>query len=224
MNHVLLVAEKNQEHLSLFRFLSSHDFAVNFITGFSEAETFLQNEHPEVILLDTQQKEIACFELCHSIKYNPVLKKSTVFILSNRKDEQSELAAFDAGADDFLSSPISHDVLLRRIAARSGKPKETINIHSNRINAPRISIDRESYTVHVDNKLVHISRKEFELLHLMASSPGKIFRREEIYEKIWKKETKAGDRTIDVHILRLRKKIGDDFIQTQKGVGYRFII
>ena len=144
-------------------------------------------------------------------------------MLSDVASENIEIQAFDSGADDFIRKPLFPEAFIRRIMNRiHAKEQNSIQLESTHTGQSKLYIDRESFTVFLNQQPISISKKEFELLHLMASSPGKIFTRDEIFEKIWKRKSGLNDRTIDVHILRLRKKLGEEFISTQKGVGYRF--
>ncbi|MFM9028185.1 MAG: response regulator transcription factor, partial [Bacteroidota bacterium] len=149
---------------------------------------------------------------------NPLLP---ILIIGQQASTVHEIEAFRAGASEYIARPFDQNVLYYRITSRLGginfyqtePPKKSFD---------RLKIDTEGYTVHLDGKIINLSRKEFELLKMLHSKPGRVYSREEIFEKVWKKDPEASDRTIDVHILRLRKKLGNSFIGTQKGVGYRF--
>ncbi len=220
--HILIFAQKNREQKELSDHLELENYVVHHVSKLNDALANLKNSKTEVILMDTSHNEVACLELCHVIKSNLSSRKKVVIITSDNQDESCEVAAFRAGADDYITKPVKPVALIERLKTRLGEPKDTIIVHPELNGHSSIHIDRESYTVFVDNKALNLSRKEFELLYLLASAPGKIFRREEVFEKVWKKKFEEPNRTIDVHILRLRKKLGRDYIQTQKGVGYRF--
>jgi len=178
---------------------------------------------PQIVLIDSESnREPAALEFCYFVKSNPKYNPCRILILSDHTEEFAEVAAFDAGADDFIQKPVRLKSLARRMTARMEKMNKNILIQGEPSGVSSVKIDPESYSVYLGSHAVHVSRKEFELLYLMASRPGKIFNRHELYEQIWKKKYSSRDRTVDVHILRLRKKLGKDFIQTQKGVGYRF--
>ncbi|TAE89716.1 MAG: DNA-binding response regulator, partial [Bacteroidetes bacterium] len=148
--------------------------------------------------------------------------KTFVVFLTARAEEYSEIAGFNAGADDYISKPIKPRVLLSRInAILRRKSKEVVE---QKLVAGEITIDRETFLVYKGDEKIQLARKEFELLYLLAGKPGKVFTREFILEKVWGDEVLVVDRTIDVHIRKLREKIGDDFIGTVKGVGYKFEI
>ncbi|CAN5606917.1 response regulator transcription factor [soil metagenome] len=221
--HILFLGEKNQEQQELSDHLEMENYVVHHVTKINEALSNLKLSKMEIILLDTSRNEVACLELCHVIKSSARSRKNLVILASDNHDESSEVAAFRAGADDFITKPVKHVAFVERLRTRMHEPKDSITVQSEISGHSSIHIDRESYTVYSDNTELNLSRKEFELLFLLASHPGKIFRREEVFEKVWKKKFEESNRTVDVHILRLRKKLGKDYIQTQKGVGYRFI-
>jgi len=159
-------------------------------------------------------------QTCRAIRQNPVLKDTMVVFLSALGEEGQQLAGFDVGADDYLTKPIKMKLLVSRVQAilkriDADRPPE-------KAPAPGLTVDRERYTVIRDGQEITLPRKEFALLDLLHSSPGKLIPREEIYAKIWGTEVVVGDRTIDVHIRKLRQKIGDERIVTVKGVGYKY--
>jgi two-component system alkaline phosphatase synthesis response regulator PhoP len=179
-----------------------------------------KKELPNLILLDVMMPGIDGIEVCREIRGIPGLKDVLIAFLSARSEDYSHIAGFDAGADDYINKPIKPRVLLSRIKAllRRGQPvKDSIPE-----DLGGIRIDRESYLVHKEGQEISLPRKEFELLSLLASKPGKVFAREDILNKVWGGEVVVGDRTIDVHIRKLREKLGEDYIKTVKGVGYKF--
>lgn len=179
-----------------------------------------KKELPNLILLDVMMPGIDGIEVCREIRGIPGLKDVLIAFLSARSEDYSHIAGFDAGADDYINKPIKPRVLLSRIKAllRRGQPvKDSIPE-----DLGGIRIDRESYLVFKEDQEISLPRKEFELLSLLASKPGKVFAREDILNKVWGGEVVVGDRTIDVHIRKLREKLGEDYIKTVKGVGYKF--
>jgi len=203
--------------------LDEGDFEIHHELRITHAGAVMQQLSPQVVLIDSEShRELAALEFCYFIKSNPKFTHSKTFILSDHAEEFAEVAAFDAGADDFIHKPVRLKSLARRISARLDKTGKDILIQGEADGTSSVKIDPESYSVFLGTNAIHVSRKEFELLYLMASRPGKIFNRHELYEQVWKKKYSFRDRTIDVHILRLRRKLGKDLIQTQKGVGYRF--
>ncbi|TAH38839.1 MAG: response regulator transcription factor [Bacteroidetes bacterium] len=220
--NVLLVSEPSLEINLLSETLCTQGFEVKMLNQFSESMQFIKDRNPGIILLDTLHKNVACFELCFLIKSNIFTRNMQVLILSDDQDEKTEIAAFTAGADDFIRRPIRPHAVVQRILARLNTSSQVISVKPSKQPDIRLRIDKESYTVYLNQELVHVSKKEFDLLHLLVSQPGKVFGRVEIFEKVWKRLPSENDRTIDVHIRRIRKKLGDHFISTQKGVGYRF--
>jgi two-component system alkaline phosphatase synthesis response regulator PhoP len=203
--------------------LADDGFDIHWEKRITNAAAAVDAMEPQLILLDTENhRELATLEFCFYIKSNPKFNACRIFILSDHREEFAEIAAFDAGADDFVTKPIRIKSFSRRIKARIENSNKNILIQGDTTGNTSVKIDPESYSVFLGTNAVHVSRKEFELLYLMASRPGKIFNRNELYEQIWKKKYSYRDRTVDVHILRLRRKLGKEYIQTQKGVGYRF--
>ena len=222
--HILLVAEPKHDISMLDESLQRSGFNVRWIEQYSKIVSEVNKRMPDVILLDTQQKDLACFEMCHSLKSSSSFKHSRILILSEKQDEKTEIEAFNSGADDFILRPIKSQALIRRILTRVGAVKDSISLQSKVDSQSHFVIDRESYSVYLNQQQIMVSRKEFELLHLLAGLPGKVFSREEIFLKVWNRPPAVNDRTIDVHILRLRRKLGNNYIHTQKGIGYRFMI
>ena len=167
--------------------------------------------------------EMDGIEACIKIREIKTLTNTRIIFLSARGEDFTQIAAFDAGADDYISKPVKPKILLKKIssiAKRLDRNKNQIGI----LDFGEIIIDRESYLVTINKDEKNLPRKEFELLFLLATKPGKLFTREEIMLKVWGTEIFVGDRTIDVHIRKLRKKIGEKYIKTTKGVGYKFKI
>lgn len=216
------ISEKKGELEILTEEFSMKGYHIIAFNKISDALAKINNEIPEVILIDADKSEIPCLEFCHKVKSNPEFQKVLVIVISSSVSEAIEEAMFDAGADEFASKPIRQRALFKRIFSRLNKTVSMQKVLFNGKGKSALQIDKESFTVYLNHMLVPLSRKEFELLHLMASHPGKVFTREEIFNKVWNKKHFSKERTIDVHILRLRKKIGEEFISTQKGIGYRF--
>ncbi len=179
---------------------------------------------PHLILLDVMMPEMDGIEACAKIRENDNLKEVIIAFFTARGEDYSQLAGFDAGADDYITKPVKPKVLVSKVNSllrrlRKGK-SEIINI----IKIGNIIINRDEYFVQKDKNKIILPRKEFELLAFLASKPGKVFKREDILEKVWGNDVIVGGRTIDVHIRKLREKIGDDYFKTVKGVGYKFVI
>lgn len=191
--------------------------ASNGLEAIKKANKFI----PDIILLDVMMPEMDGIEACIKIREIKTLTNTRIIFLSARGEDFTQIAAFDAGADDYISKPVKPKILLKKIssiAKRLDRNKNPIGI----LDLGEIIIDRESYIVTINNVEKNLPRKEFELLYLLATKPGKLFTREEIMLKVWGTEIFVGDRTIDVHIRKLRKKIGEKYIKTTKGVGYKF--
>ena len=188
-----------------------------------EAVKSAKKNHPHLILMDVMMPEMDGIEACEQIRTFPELKDTIITFLTARGEDYSQVAGFEAGADDYITKPIKPKVLVSKIKALLRRLNEATPIeNSELITVGDLTIDREAYKIiYKGNELV-LPRKEFELLSLLASKPGKVFKRDEILDKVWGNEVVVGGRTIDVHIRKLREKIGDDSFKTIKGVGYKF--
>ncbi len=176
---------------------------------------------PDLILLDVMMPEMDGIETCVEMREIDKLKSSIIAFLTARGEDYSQIAGFDAGADDYISKPIKPRVLMSRIQAllrRKGTVEKVEIIEE----IGGITIDKEKYLVLQNGVELNLPKKEFELLDLLISKPGKVFTRESILDTVWGSDVVVGDRTIDVHIRKLREKLGSDFIKTVKGVGYKF--
>lgn len=186
-----------------------------------DAVTIAKSEIPHLIILDVMMPDMDGIETCRQIREVPELKNVLVAFLTARNEDYSQIAGFEVGADDYINKPIKPRVLLSRIkallrrSAAAGNGEEKVDLGG-------LKIDREKYIVVKEGVEINLPRKEFELLALLASKPGKVFTREVILDKVWGGEVVVGDRTIDVHIRKLREKLGEEFIKTVKGIGYKF--
>ena len=186
-----------------------------------EAVVKALDKSPDLILLDIMMPKMDGIEACRKIRENDKLRDVYIAFLTARGEEYSEVAGFEAGADDYITKPIKPRVLVSRVKAILKRKKE--NTVQEKIESGDISIDRNTFEVSLrGNKLV-LPKKEFELLYLLASKPSKVFTREVILNKVWGLDVSVVDRTIDVHIRKIREKIGDNRIMTVKGVGYKFV-
>ncbi len=202
--------------------LKREGYHVVLATNGQEAIDKAKTEKPDLILLDVMMPVLDGIETCKTIRTITELKNTFVVFLTARSEEYSELAGFSAGADDYIAKPIKPRVLLSRInAIIRRKEKDKREDH---IQVGNIIIDRESFLVYRGEEKIQLAKKEFELLFLLAGKPGKVFTRESILEKIWGEDVLVVDRTIDVHIRKIREKLGDEYISTVKGVGYKFEI
>lgn len=188
-----------------------------------EAVAKAKKELPHLIIMDVMMPEMDGMEACENIRKIPELSNVIITFLTARSEDYSQVAGFDAGADDYITKPIKPKLLVSKVKAllRRLKDEEGV-VNSETLNVGGIEINREAYKIVKDNIEIILPRKEFELFYLLASKPGKVFKREEILDKVWGNEVIVGGRTIDVHIRKLREKIGEDFFKTIKGVGYKF--
>lgn len=191
--------------------------AVNGVEALKKAKKFI----PDIILLDVMMPEMDGIEACSNLREIESLSKSMIIFLSARGEDFTQIAAFDAGADDYINKPVKPKILLKKISSISRRILSENNNTSNII-VGSLVIDRESYSVTLEKDEIALPRKEFELLYLLASKPGKVLTRDEIMFKVWGTQVVVGDRTIDVHVRKLREKIGEKYIKTIKGVGYKF--
>jgi len=177
---------------------------------------------PQLIIMDVMMPNMDGIEACEIIRKNPEHNNTTIMFITARGEDYSQVAAFDAGADDYVTKPIKPKILMSKVKSLL---RRLVNLDLNEepIQIGNLLIDRETYNVTYNNKLIFLPKKEFELLFLLASKPEKVIKREEIMEKVWGLDVIVGDRTIDVHIRKLREKFGDDYIKTIKGVGYKFV-
>jgi two-component system alkaline phosphatase synthesis response regulator PhoP len=192
--------------------------ASNGLEALKVAKKFL----PHLIILDIMMPNLDGIETCELMRQDDRFQETIVMFLTARGEDYSYVAAFDAGADDYVTKPVKPKVLVSKVKGllRRLKKKEAT---SSLLEFETLKIDREAYKVSFEGKDLSMPRKEFELLYLLASKPGKVFKREKIMDDVWGSEVVVGDRTIDVHIRKLREKIGDHFFKTVKGVGYKFV-
>ncbi|MFT5859154.1 MAG: two-component system alkaline phosphatase synthesis response regulator PhoP [Flavobacteriaceae bacterium] len=177
---------------------------------------------PDIIILDVMMPEMDGIEVCQLLRSEEATKNILICLLTARSEDYSQIAGLDAGADDYVSKPVKPRVLISRIKAilRRNLSSTESQLENN---ASALIIDREKFIVIKEGEPIHLPRKEFNLLALLASKPGNVFDRDFILETVWGTNVIVGDRTIDVHIRKLRAKIGDDYIKTVKGVGYKFV-
>lgn len=222
VNQKVLVVDDESDILELLKYnLSKEGYDVktasNGIKGVEIAKSFV----PDLILLDIMMPKQDGVETCRQIREIPELANVFVIFLTARSEEYSEVAAFEMGADDYITKPIKPRALMSRINAlfrRESKKKKD----SQKIMIGDLEVDRSSYTVILGDKKINLPKKEFELLYFLAQNPGKVFSRDELLKNIWGTDVYVLARTVDVHIRKVREKIGDGYISTVKGVGYKF--
>lgn len=218
----ILVVDDEPDILELVEFnLVKEGFQVMTARNGKEALQIARQNPPDLVLLDVMMPEMDGMETCRELRDIPSLQHVLIAFLTARNEDYSQIAGFDAGADDYIAKPIKPRVLISRIKAllrRNTAMPETDKLPL----ASGIVIDREKYLVLKNGESLNLPKKEFELLVLLASHPGRVFTRETILNNVWGNDVVVGDRTIDVHIRKLREKLGDDFFKTIKGVGYKF--
>jgi two-component system, OmpR family, alkaline phosphatase synthesis response regulator PhoP len=200
--------------------LAQEGYQISTASNGKEAVSKAKKEEPHLIIMDVMMPEMDGIEACENIRKIPELQNTIITFLTARSEDYSQVAGFDAGADDYISKPIKPKILVSKVKALLRRFKE-VDAASDTLNVGGIEINREEYKIIKDNKEIILPRKEFELFYLLATKPGKVFTREEILDKVWGNEVIVGGRTIDVHIRKLREKIGDDFFKTIKGIGYK---
>lgn len=201
--------------------LSNEGYQIITAENGNEALKKAKKELPQLIILDVMMPEMDGIETCEQIRKNQDLKDTVITFLTARGEDYSQVAGFDAGADDYITKPIKPKVLVSKVKALLRRFKEETK--SATVKIGNLVIDREEYKITLKGKEIILPRKEFELLSLLTSKPGKVFKRDEILDKVWGNEVIVGGRTIDVHIRKLREKIGDKSFKTVKGVGYKFV-
>ena len=204
--------------------LSQEGYKVVKASNGREAIVMAKKERPQLIIMDVMMPEMDGMEACENIRKIPELAQVIITFLTARSEDYSQLAAFEVGADDYITKPIKPKLLISKVKALLRRLKNEESKSAETLNIGNIEISREEYKIIKDSIEIVLPRKEFELFYLLASKPGKVFKREEILDKVWGNEVVVGGRTIDVHIRKLREKIGEDLFITIKGVGYKFEI
>ena len=200
--------------------LSQEGYNIITANNGKEAVVKAKKELPQLIIMDVMMPEMDGIEACGNIRKIPELENTIITFLTARSEDYSQLAGFDAGADDYIAKPIKPKILVSKVKALLRRLKEKEE-KTDVLNVNGIEINREEYKIVKEGQEIILPKKEFELFYLLATKPGKVFTREEILDKVWGNEVIVGGRTIDVHIRKLREKIGDDFFKTIKGVGYK---
>ena len=222
VNQRVLLVDDEPDILEFIKYnLEKEGYEVNVARNGRDAVELAPKFMPHLILLDVMMPEMDGIETCIELRKLNTLSDTIIAFLTARGEDYSQVAGFEAGADDYITKPIKPRVLVSRVKAllrRSGKAAEAMLQDK----SGGLVIDREKYLVLKEGEEITLPRKEFELLSLLLSKPGKVFQRETILNEVWGSDVVVGDRTIDVHIRKLREKIGDHYIKTIKGVGYKF--
>lgn len=224
-NIKILLVDDEPDILEIVEYnLKKEDFQVFTAKDGLEAVELAEEIQPHLILMDVMMPKLDGIEACERIRKIPELSKTVITFLTARGEDYSQLAGFEAGADDYITKPVKPKVLVSKVKALLRRFTTAEEDNSSVLKVENLVINRDEYKVTHKKEEIMLPRKEFELLWLLASQPGKVFRREDILDKVWGSEVVVGDRTIDVHIRKLREKIGDDYFKTIKGVGYKFVI
>lgn len=203
--------------------LSAEGYQVITAENGVDAIKIAKKKKPQLILLDVMMPEMDGIEACGQLRKIQGLEKTLIAFLTARGEDYSQMAGFDAGADDYITKPIKPKVLVSKVKALLRRFK-TDEIKENIVKIGNLTINRDEYKVIQGKKEIILPRKEFELISLLASKPGKVFTREVIMDTVWGNDVVVGGRTIDVHIRKLREKLGDEKFRTVKGVGYKFVV
>lgn len=219
----VLIVDDEPDILELVEYnLKKEGYQVYLANNGQEAIVAAKKHIPDLIILDIMMPKLDGIETCRMLRQMPEFKNTFMVFLTARSEEYSEIAGFNVGADDYIAKPIKPRALISRINAILRRNAGTEEYVDNKIEISDLVIDRETYLVYKKDQKVVLAKKEFELLYLLASKPGKVFTRETILKNIWEDSVVVTNRTIDVHIRKLREKLGDDLVATVKGVGYKF--
>jgi two-component system alkaline phosphatase synthesis response regulator PhoP len=226
-NYSILIVDDERDITEFIGYnLKKEGFVVHISNNGKDALQLAKDIHPNLILLDIMMPEMDGIETCEKLRDIPELENTIIAFLTARSEDYSQIAGFDAGGDDYITKPIRPKVLISRIKAllkRGNQGIQEVELPAQNLkNFGRLTIDLEKFQVVMNGKNLDLPRKEFFLLQLLTSKPMKVFTREEIFDHIWGTEIFVGDRTIDVYVRKLREKLGENYIRTIKGVGYKF--
>lgn len=221
----ILLVDDEPDILEILKYnLSSEGYSVYTASNGVEGVAKAKKKQPHLIILDVMMPEMDGIEACDIIRNTKGLENTIITFLTARGEDYSQVAGFDAGADDYITKPIKPKVLVSKIKGLLRRLKENEGANEDIVKVGNIVINREEYKIVNDGVELVLPRKEFELLSLLTSKPNKVFKREVILDRVWGNEVVVGGRTIDVHIRKLREKIGEEHFKTIKGVGYKFVI
>jgi two-component system alkaline phosphatase synthesis response regulator PhoP len=220
--HTILLVDDEQDILEFLSYtIRKEGYRVFTANNGEEAVKLAQQVSPSLILMDVMMPQMDGMEACQIIRKDLQLAQPIIAFLTARAEDYAQIAGFEAGADDYINKPIRPRLLISKIESLLRRIQSERSVDEGK-ESSGIIIDREKYVVVVNNKELQLPKKEFELLELLSSRPGKVFNRDQILNIVWGNETIVGERTIDVHIRKLRQKIGDSLFRTIKGVGYTF--
>ncbi len=218
----ILLVDDESDILEMISYnLNREGYEVQTAENGRKALEIARANKPDLVLLDVMMPEMDGMETCRVMREDPNLCNVLIAFLTARNEDYSQIAGFDAGADDYISKPIKPRVLVSRVKALLRR-NVIADVEKTERSEVGITIDKERYLVYKDKENLSLPKKEFELLALLISAPGRVFTREHILSSVWGNDVIVGDRTIDVHIRKLREKLGDDYFKTIKGVGYKF--
>ncbi|SFC27656.1 two-component system, OmpR family, alkaline phosphatase synthesis response regulator PhoP [Parapedobacter composti] len=219
----ILVVDDEPDIVELIAYnLKREGYQVHTASNGQEAVSTAKKIMPDLIILDVMMPKMDGIEACRIMRAMPEFKSTFMVFLTARSEEYSEIAGFNVGADDYIAKPIKPRALLSRINAILRRNAHSEELPNEKLEIADLVIDREAFLVFKDGEKIVLAKKEFELLYLLASKPGKVYTREVILKNIWEDSVVVTNRTIDVHIRKLREKIGENYVSTVKGVGYKF--
>ncbi|RYE37205.1 MAG: response regulator transcription factor [Sphingobacteriaceae bacterium] len=219
----ILIVDDEPDILELIEYnLNKEGYQVFVAHNGQEAVAEAKKVLPDLIILDVMMPKMDGIEACRIMRTMPEFKNTFMVFLTARSEEYSEIAGFNVGADDYIAKPIKPRALVSRINAILRRNQPTEDGSDNKLEIGDLVIDREAFLVFQGGEKVVLAKKEFELLYLLASKPGKVYTREAILKNIWEDSVVVTNRTIDVHIRKLREKLGENYVSTVKGVGYKF--
>ena len=218
-----MLVDDEPDVIEIIRYnLEQEGYNVKTASNGKEALQKAQKNTPHLIIMDVMMPEMDGIEACEEFRSDPTFNDTIIMFLTARGEDYSYVAAFDAGADDYVTKPIKPKIIVSKVKALLRRLKKEEE-NQDKIQLGKLIIDKEKYEVTHKGKTFSLPRKEFELLYLLASKPDKVLKREKIMEVVWGSDAVVGDRTIDVHIRKLREKVGDKYFKTIKGVGYKFV-
>ena len=221
----ILCVDDEPDILEILKYnLSSEGYDVSTAKDGKSALKIANDKVPNVIIMDIMMPNMDGIEACEALRANDRFNDTLIMFLTARGEDYSHIAAYEAGADDYVTKPVKPKILVSKVKGLLRRSKKNFEKEIDEIQFGNFKINRDTYKVYVDDKSISLPKKEFELLSLLSSKPDKVFKREKIMEKVWGEQVVVGDRTIDVHIRKLREKIRDKYFKTVKGVGYKFII
>lgn len=219
----ILIVDDEPDILELIEYnLQKEGYQVFTARNGEEAIAEAKKVLPDLIILDVMMPKMDGVEACLRLRAMPQFKNTFIVFLTARNEEYSEMAGFNAGADDYIAKPIKPRILVSRINAIMRRSLQPAEVLKSRLEIADLIIDRDAFLVYRGSEKIVLVKKEFELIYLLASKPGKVFTREAILKSIWEDSVIVTNRTIDVHVRKLREKLGDSYVTTVKGVGYKF--